>query len=280
MQCVAVSAGASRVGRRAGGIDWIVLCHLLLLFCAGSWDRSGIVLRPPSPAFVNHDIDQDHWISREEWESRYGTRGGSGAVLEFDGGDCDRDGRLSWQEFYGVSVRHRPCARSPLAKLHQQPSAAALDPDLDALIVSDRDLQLARVSLARTRQRLVAAKFHEHYTEQDWPTGAMYRHALACGEPEEIEIPEMSRDFSRLSQLAELPRGRRSAMRCSLANHSRRTFTYMQLRVSMSGDESVETFHGKTLWVPPQEARDFWILPETGLSVTGVSVLGVRIAHD
>jgi hypothetical protein len=252
----------------------------MLLLCLGAWDQGHVVWQSASPAFIDHDIDRDHSISREEWESRYGTSAASLAVLEFDWGDCDRDGRLSWQEFYSVSVRHRQCGRSPLEMLRPQARGVVLDEEADALIISDRDLQLARVSLARTQQRLVEAKFHEHYTEQDWPTGAMYLHGVACKEPEEIEIPELSRDFMRFSRLSEFPRGRRSAIRCSLANRSRHTFTYVQLRVSIAGDDSVETFQGKTLWVPPQESREFWILATGGRSVTGVSVLSVRTARE
>lgn len=281
MESLAVPECVSRASRRVSGIDWIVLCHVILLLCVGSWDRSDVVLRPPSLAFIDHDIDLDHWISREEWESRYGTSASERFVLDFDRGDCDRDGRLDWQEYYLVDSGRARCQASTVGASASQSTPTAVGVGSDALLISDRDLELAYVSLARSRQRLVAAKYHERYGEQDWPSGMLYQYSLSCGESEPFVIPELSQDFRRLSRLATLSQGPHAAVRCSVVNRSRHTVTYLRLQVSVATAQgSADTLHGKTLWVPGGESRDFWVLTDPSRTVARVSVLGVRVARD
>jgi len=252
----------------------------VLLLLLSAWDRGSVVWRPPSTAFLDHDVDGDLVVSREEWESRYGTSAATPEVLAFEHGDCDRDGRLTWQEFHGVVRWRTKCATSALEVLQRQAGTGA-DAEAAVEILNDKDLQLARVSLSRNRRRLVAAKFHEGYAEQDWPAGTMYQHSLDCGEAEEVDVPATSQDFRRLSRLAALEEGSRTGLRCSLRNRGQLTLTWVALRISTKGNgqQAVE-WHGKAVWVPPRASREFWVFADSSRIVVSVSVIAVRSAHE
>jgi hypothetical protein len=254
---------------------------LALLSLLNGCDRIVLNRQRPSPAFIVGDIDQDQEISREEWESVYGTNGLTRAVLEFDWGDCDRNGRLTWEEYFRVRARRQRCQSSPLETLMREAGQVTLHEEVLTPIISAKDIHLARVSLMRNTQRLVKAKFHEHYSEQDKVPGGLYLFTLSCGAVEQLEIPEISRDFRQFSRLALLKEGPHAAIRCTVTNNSRHTFTYLQLRLTTAFAEGeAEAFHGKSLWIPPRASRDLWIFPGEGQPVPRVMVAGFRVKQE
>ncbi len=166
-----------------------VLGVLAVLMLLAGCDRIVLRWQQPSPAFIAGDIDLDGQISREEWESVYGTNALTRAVLEFDWGDCDRNGRLTWEEYFHVRIRRQRCQSSSLETLVRQGGGATLHEEVLTPIVSAKDIYLARVSLMRNRQRLITAKFHDDYSEQDKLPGGLYLYTLSCGDIEQLEIP-------------------------------------------------------------------------------------------
>ena len=270
------------VGRpTVGGYAATALGVLCLLMLWDRWNPSVPVWQSPTPAFMERDIDRDEEISREEWESAYGTNASTRAVLEFDWGDCNRNGRLTWEEYFRVRVKRNRCQTAPLELFLHKTGQIALHDEVTTPIVSAKDIHLARVSLMRNRQRLIAAKFHEDYTEQEMVPGRAYLHTLSCSDIEQLEIPQISQDFRQFSRLAVLEPGLHPGIRCTVSNGSDYTFTYLQLRLTtLLAEGSAHVFHGKTLWVPPRESRDLWIFPDREWPVTKVSLVKLRVKRD
>jgi len=182
----------------------VALVGVLLLLGLAAVEHAGVLRQRPSLPFVELDIDRDGEISREEWEARYGTSALINAVLEFDRGDCDRNGRLTWTEYFRVRHRLQKCEAGPVEVRLSQARRADLDAGALAPIVSARDVHLARVSLQRHRQRLIEAKFHEQYSERDLSPGEPYLHTVSCSGTEVLEILDFSQDFRQFSRLADL----------------------------------------------------------------------------
>lgn len=263
-----------------GRVTWLMsACVLALTLMLAGCGRMVFAWQGPDPVFAAFDIDRDDAVSREEWERAYGTSALDDAVLEFDQGDCDRDGRLTWDEYFLVRFREEHCQTAPLQLLRMQAGSSAAAADVTS-IHHAKEFYLARVSLLRTRQKLVAGKFHEGYSERDMQPGTLHFYRLACGGLEQVEIPAMSRDFHEISRLGQQEPGFHPAIRCTVSNLSDHTVSYLRLRlVVRTPAREAATFHGKTLWIPPRDSRDFWVLTGSAQAVA-IDLLAVRLTVD
>lgn len=256
-------------------------CLIGLALVLAGCGRMMFAWQGPDPVFAGFDIDRDEIVSREEWERAYGTSALDEAVLDFDRADCNRDGRLAWEEYFSLRFKEKHCQRAPLQLLQMQagrrvPGEAAL-----VSIHNAKEIHLGRVSLVRNRQKLVAGKFHEDYSERDMAPGTLFHYTLSCGQPEPLEIPAVSQDFRQLSRLAQVEPGFQHAVRCTVRNHGTHTVTYLRLRLVLKAPEGeVAAFHGKTLWIPPRDSRDLWVLPGSTLPIAAIDLLAVRLKDD
>jgi hypothetical protein len=253
---------------------WVLVLTLMLAGCG----RMMFAWQGPDPVFAELDIDRDEVVSREEWERAHGTSALDEPVLQFDRGDCNRNGRLTWEEYFALRFKEQHCQASPLQFMSAQPgSSKPIEADMTS-IHNAKELHLARLSLVRSRQKLVKGKYHEDYSERDMTPGTLYRYTLSCGDPGQIEIPEVSQDFREISRLGFLEPGFHSAIRCTVSNQGTDTVTYLRLRLTHeSAEGEATTFHGKTLWIPPQDSRDLWVLPGSADPIVAIELLAVRL---
>lgn len=282
-----VAAGYCRLlwhacARLAGQLRYRSLGHgagvLFIMLLLAGCERTLFVWQGPSQSYLGHDIDGDSRISREEWERGYGTSASEAAVLDFDRGDCDRNGRLTWEEYFELRGRSRRCPPGALEVLQSGANATAEARTDTLVILNAREINQAWLSLVRNRQRLVAAKFHEDYSEQDLPPGTGRLFRLTCGSMERLEIPSISQDFREISRVALLAPGPHPARRCTVENFMRDdTITCLRLRIGLPEDRKSQMFHVKTLWVPPSSTRDIWILPGAGATPTTIELMAVRV---
>lgn len=270
------SKTAQCVRSHAPGHAMALLFAMLLL--AGC-DRTFFAWQGPTQRFAAADIDRNAELSREEWERWYGTSALNAAVLDFDRGDCDRNGRLSWEEYFRLRYRTDRCAPGALELLQRQSPASWFAGNDPPSIFSAKEVDQAWLSLVRNRQRLIDAKYHAEYSEQDLPVGATHVFKMRCGDPEPLEVPATSQDFREISRLPLLDVGIHTAIRCTVENGMRDgTITCLRLRFLWEEPEGrIHTFHVKTLWVPPQSTRDLWVLPPKQKSPAAIDLLAVRV---
>jgi hypothetical protein len=116
--------------------------------------------RGRSDLFVYRDINRDDRITRPEWERRYGTVINDPMIVWFDELDCERDGVLTWKEYYHNLFLMKYCSPGP----DQFPSGfrdenlrsgntlghvtvCDADPDFQRAIRSHREKELARARI-------------------------------------------------------------------------------------------------------------------------------------
>ncbi len=270
---------ASSHPERGNGTRWASLLALALLLTG--CDRMRFSWQGPDPVFTASDIDQDGELSREEWERMHGTSAADTAVVDFDRADCDRNGRLRGDEYFPLRFKDAHCQIAPLEVLERQAGRRVFAAAAVASLYSAKEVHLAQVSLVRNRHRLVRAKYHDDYSEQDMQPGTLYLYTLSCGGLEQVEIPEMSQDFRQISRLGLLEPGFHPAIRCTVNNRSGHTVTYLRLRLTVKAGEGEATaFHGKTLWIPPQDSRGLWVLPGAEQPLVAIDLLAVRHQAD
>jgi hypothetical protein len=197
----------------------------------------------PSTAFKVLDLNGDGIVTRPEWEAKYGTlvSRANASVLQFEHADCERDGRLTWSEYFQARFKGRTCDTA-LLSFYLEDSMKG--PDVAVEIVGGRD-------------SMNDESLFSMYSESPRPVSAQGPLRLECSPARWTE----------------------AQIECSLSNALKQdTLTLIVLTVTLevAGSRSAST-HAKTVWVPPGTSTQLIIRSRSAKLTSNVEVKEVRV---
>jgi len=197
----------------------------------------------PSSAFKALDLNGDGIVTRPEWEAKYGTvmsRADAG-VLQFENADCERDGRLTWREYFQARFKGRTCDTAWLSFYLE-----------DSTKPSD-----VAVEILGGRGSMNDESLFSMYSESPRPASPQAPPSLECAPGRWAE----------------------AQIECSLTNTLKQdTLTLIVLTVTaeVDGSRSAST-HAKTVWVPPGTSTQLIIRSRSAKLSTDVEIKDARV---
>ncbi len=200
----------------------------------------------PSRTFRNIDINGDGVIVRPEWEEKYGTHvsAADAAVVQFENADCQRDGRLSWGEYFRSRFKGKSCF-SDISK--------GLIPVGRGERRDATPLQLRNTTVA-----VDTSTFLSQYSE-----GGVAESVL-----DEIQV------------LCRPTKWDKQAI-CSVNNRMRnRTLSLIVMSLSVEGappGRSISETHAKSTWVAPGGSAEFMVHSPLPISAVTAEIISIRV---
>lgn len=196
----------------------------------------------PTTAFKSLDLNRDGIVTRPEWEAKFGATisRANASVWEFDRLDCERDGRLTWTEYFKGKFKGRRCDTAMIRFYLEAP----VDPP-------DGSVEVLGGTGSVSNELLFSS-----YSESPGSESLEYLLELQCD-----QVRTASTDIE-----------------CLLSNRMEEdTLTLIIFSLTVENSESRSTSsHAKTVWVPPRSSAPL-VVRSRDSTVHGIEIRDFRV---